>query len=60
MKDKLVCVICGSQWRDFANRCEDCGGLCSWGYAKEEKPLSWTITEKGWFPKPKKETPKKN
>jgi len=40
-KQPLVCVLCGRPWRQFSNRCE-CGGMCSWGYAKDAPMLSWT------------------
>jgi hypothetical protein len=48
----LVCVICGEPWEPpIKNRCE-CGGFCTWGYAKGADPLSWHKTEGGLVPNP--------
>jgi hypothetical protein len=51
---KLICVLCGQEWGEFTNRCENpnCNGFCSWGY-ELNKPLSWNIDNEGiWRPNP--------
>lgn len=50
--DDLVCVLCGTKWEPYANRCDTCGGFCTWGPAKGADPDSWIVTENGWIPRP--------
>jgi hypothetical protein len=47
IKDAPVCVLCGRPWLpSVKNRCE-CGGFCTWGKAKGEKPASWHKSRTG-------------
>lgn len=55
---KLICVVCGTEWLQYSNRCinPNCNGFCTWGY-ELMKPSSFTINEDGkWIlnPIPKK------
>jgi hypothetical protein len=51
---KLICVLCGQEWGEFNNVCENknCKGFCSWGY-EQMKPESFFVDDNGkWYLKP--------
>ena len=50
--ENLVCVICGTLWKKYANVCSTCGGFCTWGLGKGKEPSSWIKTDKGYTPRP--------